>query len=87
MGLSVTEFLLSIRSAYKSARLFLPEYLTFYVSSEIFNQYMNETKATANIILDSAPTKYMLKQIRVKEDERLSGMGIRIVEGEKAWQD
>ena len=89
---NATEFLLSIRSAYKSARMFLPEYLTIFVSPATFQQYCNETKANARVFPGSDQDvpyreKYMLRQIRVREDSRLADMGIRITENKKDWEE
>ncbi len=87
MNSSATDFLLSIRSSYKAARLFLPEYLTFFVSPEIFQQYCEEIKSTARLLSDNSPVqKFMLKQIRVREDPALSDMRIRISERKIDWE-
>lgn len=90
---NATEFLLSIRSAYKSARLFLPEFLTFFVSPVTYKQYCDETKSNARVFPGSdqdvsyRAVKYMLRQIRVREDCRLSDLGIRITENRKDWEE
>ena len=87
---NATEFLLSIRSSYKTARMFLPEFLTFFVSSNTYKQYCDETRSLARVYPGSDQDvlyreKYMLRQIRVREDSRLSDLGIRITENKKDW--
>ena len=87
-----TNFLMSIREACLKSYTVPPDYLTFFVSPNIFKSYMDETKSCAKFLPtepDSPewiPTKYLLRNIRVREDAWLTGLKTRIEEGRHAWE-
>ena len=88
MNHSATEFLSSVRSLYRQLRFILPDHLTFLVSPEVFQEYVEETESLARVLPDNklTRTKYLLTNIRVKEDKSLTGLGVRIVEGKHEWE-
>ena len=85
-----TQFLLSLRKAYLKNRLYPAEYLTFYISAQMFSQYIKEVSARMKFVSNDLGweprTKYLLQSVRVKENIVLHLLEVNIVEGRRDWE-
>ena len=86
--MEATQFLLSLRTAYLHNRTFPAMYLTFFVSSHIFSQFMKEGKNNGRVQEEEIPVwaLFLRYNIRIKEDAGLSKLEVKVIEGKHEWE-